>query len=359
MQGLPAVGANKCAGECALRNTHAFCPGSTELGKRAYERWVSPTVRRDACELWFTARRMGNALAPAIMALWPPLKKPRQERSNRMLRYDLHCHSTHSDGLLVPTEVVRRAASRGVDVLALTDHDEVAGLEEAREAARGTSLTLVNGAELSVSWNDVTIHVVALRIDPTNAKLLSGLAAIRTGRESRGQRIAQALHAAGIPGAWEGALRHVTNERLLSRTHFARFLVEAGHARDVKDVFSRYLTPGLPGHVRHDWATLPDAIDWIHSAGGDAVLAHPGRYKVTPSELTQLIGDFRDAGGDALEVLSPSHSAAQVTQFASLARVHGLRGSMGSDYHGPGESLLDLGDLPPLPAGVTPVWTTW
>jgi predicted metal-dependent phosphoesterase TrpH len=276
-----------------------------------------------------------------------------------MLRYDLHCHSTHSDGLLAPGEVVRRAAARGVDVLALTDHDEVAGLAEAHEAARGTSLTLVNGAELSVSWNDVTIHIVALRIDPTHPRLAAGLAAIRSGRESRGQRIAQALDAAGIPGAWEGALRYVTNERLVSRTHFARFLVEAGHARDVKDVFGRYLAAGLPGYVRHEWATLPDAIGWIHAAGGDAVLAHPGRYKVTPSELTRLITDFRNAGGDALEVLSPSHTAAQVTQFAALARLHGLRGSMGSDYHGPGESFLDLGDLPPLPAGATPVWTTW
>ena len=289
----------------------------------------------------------------------PFASNDRRTPSLPMLRYDLHCHSTHSDGLLAPAEVVRRAAARGVDVLALTDHDEVAGLPEALEAARGTSLTLVPGSELSVSWNDVTIHVVALRIDPTNAQLVAGLAAIRSGRETRGQRIAEALQGAGISGAWEGALRHVTNERLVSRTHFARFLVEAGHARDVKDVFSRYLTPGLPGYVSHDWATLADAIDWIHAAGGDAVLAHPGRYKVTPSELTQLIADFRSAGGDAIEVLSPSHSAAQVTQFASLARVHGLRGSMGSDYHGPGESLLDLGDLPPLPAGVTPVWTNW
>jgi predicted metal-dependent phosphoesterase TrpH len=276
-----------------------------------------------------------------------------------MLRYDLHCHSTHSDGLLPPAEVVRRAASRGVDVLALTDHDELAGLAEARDAARDTSLTLVNGSELSVSWNDLTLHVVALRIDPTHAGLVAGLAAVREGRETRGQRIAAALDAAGIPGAWEGALRYVTNERLVSRTHFARFLVEAGYARDVKEVFGRYLAAGLPGHVRHAWATLPEAIGWIRAAGGNAVLAHPGRYKVSPSELTQLIRDFRDAEGDAIEVLSPSHSAAQVAQFASLARVHGLRGSMGSDYHGPGESQLDLGDLPQLPAGVAPVWTSW
>jgi 3',5'-nucleoside bisphosphate phosphatase len=276
-----------------------------------------------------------------------------------MRRYDLHCHSTRSDGLLTPAEMVRRAASRGVDVLALTDHDEVAGLAEAQEAARETALEFVCGSELSVSWEDLTIHVIALRIDPLHPGLVGGLEAIRHGREARGQRIAHALEAAGIPGAWEGARRHVTSERLISRTHFARFLIEAGHAREMKDVFKRFLAPGLPGYVDHAWATLPDAIGWIHAAGGDAVLAHPGRYKVTPSGLQRLLGDFRDAGGDAIEVLSPSHTAAQVAQFASLARKYGLRGSMGSDYHGPGESSLDLGDLPPLPAGVTPVWTNW
>lgn len=276
-----------------------------------------------------------------------------------MRRYDLHCHSTRSDGRLAPAEIVRRAASRGVDVLALTDHDEVAGLAEAQEAARETSLEFVCGSELSVSREDLTIHVVALRIDPAHAGLVAGLEAIRVGREVRGQRIADALEAAGIPGAWDGARRYVTSERLISRTHFARFLVEAGHAREMKDVFKHYLAPGLPGYVEHAWATLPDAIGWIHAAGGDAVLAHPGRYKVSSSGLQRLLGDFCDAGGDAIEVLSPSHTASQVAHFASLARKYGLRGSMGSDYHGPGESSVDLGDLPPLPAGVTPVWTNW
>lgn len=276
-----------------------------------------------------------------------------------MRRYDLHCHSTWSDGLLAPAQIVRRAAARGVDVLALTDHDEVAGLAEAREAAGETSLELVCGAELSVSWEDLTIHVIALRIDPLHAGLVAGLETIRSGRESRGRRIAAALEAAGIVGAWEGARRFVTSERLVSRTHFARFLVEAGHAREIKDVFKRFLAPGLPGHVDHAWASLPDAIGWIHAAGGDAVLAHPGRYKVSEEGLQRLLGAFRDAGGDAIEVRSPSHTAPQVAQFASLTRVYGLKGSMGSDYHGPGESAIDLGDLPPLPAGVTPVWTNW
>jgi predicted metal-dependent phosphoesterase TrpH len=200
---------------------------------------------------------------------------------------------------------------------------------------------------------------VALGFDDTHAGLVGGLAQIRSGREGRARRIAESLAAAGIADAFEGASRFVTSERLISRTHFARFLVEIGHATEIKDVFSRYLTPGRPGYVAHAWASLEDAVAWIHAAGGQAVLAHPGRYKVSSTGLRRLLGEFRDLGGDAIEVLSPSHQAAQVAQFASLARSYGLAASTGSDYHGPGESRLDLGDLPPLPIGVDPVWKHW
>ena len=276
-----------------------------------------------------------------------------------MIRYDLHCHSTYSDGLLAPGEVVRRAAIRGVDVLALTDHDEIQGLAEARVAAAVAGIAFVNGSELSASWEDHTLHVVALNIDPDNVALAEGLATIRVGRDARAKRIAAALDAAGVPGAFEGARKYVTSERLISRTHFARFLVEAGHVRDMKDAFKRYLVPGMPGHVAHNWAALPQAIDWIHGASGQAVLAHPGRYKVSTAGMRRLLTDFRAAGGDAIEVLSPSHTAAQFAEFASLARAFGLRASCGSDFHGPGESWMDLGDLPPLPGGVVPVWSAW
>jgi predicted metal-dependent phosphoesterase TrpH len=276
-----------------------------------------------------------------------------------MHRYDLHCHSTRSDGLLSPAAIVRRAAARGVDVLALTDHDEVSGLPEAREEAREAGIEFVNGSELSVSWEDLTIHVVALRIDPDNADLAAGLAAIRDGRRSRARRMADALAAAGIPGAYEGALKYVTSEQLIARSHFARWLVEAGHARDVKEVFKHYLVPGKPGHVPHPWATLDQAIDWIHGAGGQAVVAHPGRYRVSASGMRRLLGEFRDAGGDAIEVLTSAHTPAQYTEYATLCRVFGVRASSGSDFHGPGESWMDLGDLPPLPAGVVPVWQDW
>ena len=276
-----------------------------------------------------------------------------------MPRYDLHAHSTYSDGLLAPAALVARAAGRGVAVLALTDHDDTGGLAEAAAAADACGLTLVAGAELSVSWEVHTIHVVALAIDPANRVLDDGLAAIRSGRDARAQRIAESLARAGIPGAYEGARRYVTSERLISRSHFARFLVEAGYAREVKDVFRKYLTVGKPGYVAHAWASLPDAVAWIHAAGGLAVLAHPGRYKVTATGMRRMLSDFRAAGGDAIEVLSPSHTAAQCAEYATHARTFGFLASAGTDYHGPGESWLDLGDLPELPAGVVPVWSRW
>jgi predicted metal-dependent phosphoesterase TrpH len=275
------------------------------------------------------------------------------------MRYDLHCHSTRSDGLLTPSQVVRRAAERGVAVLALTDHDEVAGLAEARVAAREAGVQFIEGSELSVTWRDHTVHIVALGIDPENGLLANGLETVRTTRDARARRIAQSLAASGIPDALEGALAYVTSERLISRTHFARHLIDAGHARDMKEAFKRFLTAGRPGYVLHTWATLSDAVAWIHAAGGQAVIAHPGRYKLTHVELRALITEFRDLGGDALEVVSPSHTPAQYAEFATLARAFGLKVSCGTDFHGPGESRLDFGELPPLPAGVDPVWSAW
>lgn len=276
-----------------------------------------------------------------------------------MLRYDLHCHSTHSDGLLTPASVAQRAALRGVDVWALTDHDEVSGLSEARAAAEDAGIRFVPGAELSVSWRDVTLHVVALGIDPECASLLAGLASIREGRSHRARRIADSLAAAGIPGAYEGAMKYVTSERLISRTHFARFLVETGHARETKECFKRFLVSGMPGHVEHEWATMTEALGWVHEAGGQAVLAHPARYKVDAKAMRELLAEFRDTGGDAIEVVSPSHTLEQTAEYARHARTFGLLASSGSDYHGPGEGWADLGDMPPLPAGLSPVWKDW
>jgi predicted metal-dependent phosphoesterase TrpH len=274
-------------------------------------------------------------------------------------QYDLHCHSTASDGVLTPAALVRRAAERGVDVLALTDHDEVSGLAEAASTAAGLGLAFVPGTELSVSWRDVTIHIVGLRIDPSSSALQNGMRKIRAGRRERGMLMGDALARHGIPDAYEGALAFAANADMLSRTHFARFLVESGHCRDVREVFKRYLTPGKPGYVEHVWASLGDAIELIHTAGGQAVLAHPGRYKVNRTALRDLLTEFKDFGGDALEVLTSSHTETQSREFVGHALRFGFLASCGSDFHGPGESWLDFGDLPPLPEAVTPVWQNW
>lgn len=274
-------------------------------------------------------------------------------------RYDLHCHSTVSDGTLTPKAVVERAAVRGVDVLALTDHDEIAGLTEARLAAASVGLKFIDGTELSVSWRDLTLHIVGLGIDPDSPSLVEGMRVIRSGRLGRAMLIGESLERAGIPGAFEGAARFAANAQLLSRTHFARFLVEAGHVKDVREVFKRYLTPGKPGYVEHVWASLADAVGWIHAAGGQAVLAHPGRCKVNRAGMQELLAEFKDHGGDAIEVLTSSHTHAQYAEYATYALHFGFLASCGSDYHGPGESWMDFGDLPPMPPGLTPVWHAW
>lgn len=281
------------------------------------------------------------------------------ESTSPMSPFDLHSHSTASDGLLAPAALVARAAERGVAVLALTDHDDTGGLAEAAGAARAAGMMLVPGVELSVSWESHTIHVVGLHVDPSNAVLDEGLAKIREGRDARAHRIAESLAKAGVAGAYAGARKHVTSDRLISRSHFARFLVERGYAKTTRDVFKRYLVAGKPGYVKHAWATLAEAVSWIHAAGGQAVLAHPGRYGCTPTGMRRLLGNFRDAGGDGVEVFTASHTIAQAEEYARYARVYGLLASTGSDFHGPGESPLDLGALPPLPVGLAPVWSRW
>jgi predicted metal-dependent phosphoesterase TrpH len=276
-----------------------------------------------------------------------------------MARHDLHSHSTHSDGLLTPVALVARAVARGVDVLALTDHDEISGCAEAAAAAREAALTFVCGTEISAGWEGTLVHVVGLRIDPTNSTLMQSLRAARAGRAARARRIADALAEAGIRGAWEGARRLASSADSITRTHFARHLVAAGHARDAGAAFERFLKRGRPGYVPHAWASLAAAVAWITGAGGTAVLAHPGRYALGRDGMRRLLAAFRDAGGTAIEVHSPGHTAAQCAQFTAHARVFGLLASSGSDYHGPGENRLDLGSLPELPTGIAPVWSQW
>jgi 3',5'-nucleoside bisphosphate phosphatase len=277
--------------------------------------------------------------------------------------YDLHCHSTASDGVLTPVALVQRARDQGVDFLALTDHDELAGLADARGAAREAGLELVAGVEISITWGKATVHIVGLHIDPQEAILVQGLATNRGGRRLRAQRMAEELARVGIPGALEGAYAYALNKDLIGRTHFARFLVDQGVVKDVKTVFKKYLVKGKPGYVSHQWAGLDQAVNWIHAAGGQAVIAHPGRYSFGREKLRLLLAEFKDLGGEAIEVVTGSQPADQIPVFADLALEFGFLASVGSDFHAPGEGGRELGSLMGkpmvLPDRCTPVWARW
>ena len=276
-----------------------------------------------------------------------------------MLNIDLHCHSTISDGLLTPAQLIARAATRGVEILALTDHDDVAGLDQARQEATAKNITLINGVEISVSWQGRTIHIVGLGIDPLHPPLAQGLLSIRNGRVTRARNIAAQLDKAGIPGSLQGAIDHAGEGQLIGRMHFARFLVEKGHAKDIKSVFKKYLIKGKLGYTEHQWATLSEAVGWICSSGGRAVIAHPARYKLGKNVLNDLLTEFCQVGGSAIEVVTASHTKEQALFFAQHAQRLGLMASCGSDFHGPDESFYDLGQLPELPPGCLPVWHDW
>jgi predicted metal-dependent phosphoesterase TrpH len=277
------------------------------------------------------------------------------------LNVDLHCHSDVSDGTLPPVEVVERAHAAGVQLLALTDHDEVGGLAAAAERAAALGLPFVDGVEISVTWAAETVHIVGLRIDRNDPALVAGLARIRVGRDDRAREIAAGLAAAGVTDALAGARRHARNPDLISRSHFARHLVDAGHGRSFQQVFDRYLAPGRPGFVPHCWARLDVAVALIRGAGGVAVLAHPGRYRLDDGEtgLWALVEAFRDAGGEAIEVISSSHGAADRVRFARWSERLGLAASLGSDFHDPRESRVDLGASERLPARLCPIWAQW
>ena len=272
--------------------------------------------------------------------------------------HDLHTHSTASDGAYSPAELLERAAGAGIQVLALTDHDTTAGLAEAQEAADLRGVDFIAGIEVSVTWQNRTLHVVGLRIDPEHAPLQAGLEGLRQIRTDRALEMDARLARAGISGILDAA-RHQAGPGMITRTHFARCLASRGLAADVRDVFNRYLTPGKPGHVSTRWADMEAAIDWIRGAGGIAALAHPQRYKLTHSWLRRLLGEFKEMGGEALEVLSGTSAPGDVQSSAALARRHGLLASCGSDFHGPDDSWPKLGRLPALPADLTPVWRAW
>ncbi len=272
--------------------------------------------------------------------------------------HDLHTHSTASDGTLTPEALVRRAAAAGVTVLALTDHDTTAGVADAVAVAQALGITLVPGAEISVTWGARTVHVVGLHLDISHPVLQAGLAGLMTFRAWRAEEIGRRLAKQGIGQAYEGA-KALSNGTLIGRTHFARFLVQQRLALDTAEVFKRFLVSGKPGHVAGQWATLDAAVGWIRAAGGQAVLAHPARYGLTRTRMLTLLGEFREHGGVGLEVVTGSHSRDDAFNFARHAREQRLLASAGSDYHGPEHPWLELGRLPPLPEGCTPIWHDW
>jgi predicted metal-dependent phosphoesterase TrpH len=276
-----------------------------------------------------------------------------------MLKVDLHCHSNVSDGVLAPAAVAAYAHKDGVDVWALTDHDEVGGTKAARQAANALGMRFVSGVEISTTWAGETVHIVGLQIDEDNQALIKGMTSCRSGRDARGREIGAQLALAGIPGAYEGALKYVDNPDLMSRTHFARYLVEIGACASTHEVFRKYLTEGKPGWVPHRWATVEQAVTWIRGAGGIPVIAHPGRYRFTPLMEGALFDEFKQLGGNAIEVVTGSHTPDQYPVYAELARRYGFLASRGTDFHAPGESRVEFAALPPLPSGLTPVWHDW
>jgi len=273
--------------------------------------------------------------------------------------FDLHNHSTSSDGLLSPTELIELASRTGADAIALTDHDTTTGLAEAAEAARAAGIGFVPGVEVSVTWGETVLHVVGLQIDPESAELRQGLDSIRAGRLGRAKRIGDALAKLGFEKTFDAALALAKDERMLSRTHFARHLVERGAVRDIQAAFDKYLAKGKPAYVSHRWAELENAVRWIRASGGTAVLAHPGRYDLKPMMREEMLKQFKALGGAAIEVVTGSHRPEQYALWQREALEHGFLASRGADYHGPGESPCEPGRLPPLHGSLTPVWSTW
>ena len=273
-----------------------------------------------------------------------------------ILNADLHCHSVVSDGTLTPEVLAERAKTNGVELWALTDHDEIGGQHRAAAAARAQGLKYLTGTEISVTFANETVHIVGLGFDADNVDMVQGLKATRGGRTERAIQMSDGLAKVGIKGAYEGALKFVGNPELISRTHFARFLVESGVCSETNEVFRKYLTEGKPGYVPHRWASLKDAVSWITGASGVAVIAHPARYRFTPNEEYALFTEFKAHGGRGVEVVTGSHSAAEYVKYAETAKEFGLAASRGSDFHSPEESRTDLGTLPFLPGELTPVW---
>tara|TARA_B100001142_G_scaffold156297_1_gene156795 strand:+ start:25 stop:882 length:858 start_codon:yes stop_codon:yes gene_type:complete len=271
---------------------------------------------------------------------------------------DLHCHSNVSDGLLSPAELMSHAAENNVQAIALTDHDDIAGLSEASITAKSLNIIFINGVEISVTWKKRTLHIVGLNFDKDNKLLFQGLKKIRDGRYKRAQLMADGLGMAGIQGAMDGAKSYAKNSTI-GRIHFAQFIVAQGYAKDISAVFKKFLTPGKPGYVDHEWISLEESIRLINGAGGDAIIAHPGRYDMGNKLYPKLFQEFKDLGGTGVEVMSGSQDPSQANYFSKLAANYNLFSSCGSDFHGKGISHRALGNVRSLPNDSIPIWTKW
>lgn len=270
-------------------------------------------------------------------------------------KYDLHSHSTASDGALPPAELVQRAHQQGVTVLALTDHDTIAGLAEARQAAAGLGLRLIDGIELSASYQNQCLHIVGLNIDPEHAGLTAGLARQQTIRDERAQKIAGKLEKKQIPGVYQ-AVKLAAGDGEITRSHFADFLLANRYVSTQQEAFDRYLSKGKPAYVPTIWAGLEEAVGWIKAAGGIAVLAHPMRYNLSGKFMNRALAAFKQAGGQGIEVVTGRAGEDEIRFSRQYADKHQLYASVGSDFHSPGNQWLELGRLADLPSGMTPVW---
>lgn len=274
------------------------------------------------------------------------------------LIYDLHTHTTASDGELSPKALVIKAKANGVDVLAITDHDTTEGIAEAEIEACKQNIRLLPGIELSVSWMDKNFHIVGLGIDPDNEKLKASLTETEKLRQQRAIEIGKKLEKIGVIKAYYEA-RELAGVSTLTRSHFARVLINQGFADDSREVFKKYLVQNKPGFVKTNWVEMASGIKLIKDAGGKAILAHPMRYNITASWLRRFLAAFKQAGGIGIEVVTGSSNVDEITTTAAYARRFELSGSAGSDYHGFDNTWVKLGQLAAMPESVTPVWKNW
>jgi predicted metal-dependent phosphoesterase TrpH len=273
------------------------------------------------------------------------------------MRIDLHTHTLASDGQLSPAELLRQAAAAGVNLLAITDHDTIAGVAEL-DTYTAPACTVIPGIELSTHWRKIGIHILGLNIDLQNTALLSGIAQQQAGRLQRAERIAEKLEKLGFSDLLDGANK-LAGDSVVGRPHFAQHLVNSGQVKSMKEAFRKFLGPGKPGDIRDVWAPMEEVIAWIHAAGGSAILAHPAKYRLTNLKMEELVKDFRADGGDAIEVISGKQDPTLTSRLGRLASRIGLQASAGSDFHRPGQAWAALGDVAPLPTGCRPIWESW